>query len=88
MNFMTTLAPLLRSQRIRLGMTIRVAADLAEVSPVTFSALENGQRTDCSLETCRRACEAVGLELTIGIRGQTQAPAIPPTTRQRVRRRP
>jgi len=66
-------------------MTVQQVAEYADVSPVTYSALENGRRRDCSLATAARICETLGLQFSLGLRGQTQLPPIPPTSRRRVR---
>jgi DNA-binding XRE family transcriptional regulator len=86
MSIMQQMASLLRAQRIELGMTSKEVASLAGVALGTYGALEAGKRSDASIQTCCRICAAVGLELGIGLRGQMPPPAIPSTSRRRVRR--
>lgn len=83
---MKELPQLLCAQRIRLGLTTKEVARMAQVGLGTYSALEGGLRADCSLATCNRICQTLGFEITVGLRGQTTLPEIPATARHRVRR--
>ena len=69
MTISEQIAGTLKTQRRRLGLTLEQTAELAEVSRNTVRNLERGASPDCSLGVAERICAAVGLELTLGIRG-------------------
>ena len=77
----------MRSMRIELQMTSQELARLADVSPTTLSTLENGHRTDISLDVAQRICDTVGIEITLAFRGQAKPLPLPENIQQRVRRR-
>jgi DNA-binding XRE family transcriptional regulator len=69
MSISKHIAGALASQRRRLGLTLEQTAELAGVSRHTVRHLEQHVSDDCSLGVAERVCAAVGLELTVGIRG-------------------
>ena len=69
MTISQQIANTLKGQRRRLGLTLERTAELAGVSRNTVRNLECGASVDCSLGVAERICAAVGLELTLGIRG-------------------
>lgn len=69
MTISKQIADTLKPQRRRLGLTLERTAELAGVSRNTVRNLERGASADCSLGVAERICAAVGLELTLGIRG-------------------
>lgn len=86
MDIIKQIGPAIRNCRIRLAMTRDEVASLAEVSPALISQLENGRRTDFSLQLAERICAVVGLELSLALRGAGKPLEFPPTSRRRVRR--
>ena len=69
MSIAKQMATTVKVQRRRLGLTLERTAELAGVSRNTVRNLERGASADCSLGVAERICAAVGLELTLGIRG-------------------